>query len=236
MGQRRATKEARDARAHVGGPFAGVDEAGRGPVLGPLVVAGVLVEDEATLRALGVKDSKQLSPAAREALYPKILERARVAVRVLTNHDLDARMASATLNAIEVEVFADVLEELTPRTAFLDAADVVAERFGASVLARLPSACHVVSEHKADARYPCVAAASVVAKVVRDREIAKISLDLGVDVGSGYSHDPVTRAFLERWVREHGRLPPCARARWDTSRAALNRKITEFPGTLEGSG
>ncbi|MHB8585859.1 MAG: ribonuclease HII [Thermoplasmatota archaeon] len=225
---RRATHEAARARREIGGPFAGVDEAGRGPVLGPLVVAGVRVDDEDSLRRLHVKDSKQLTSKAREDLYPKILARAHVAVRVLTHADLNRRMPTETLNEIEIAAFAEILEELGARTAFVDAADVVAERFGAHIVARLPTGCHVVSEHKADERYPCVSAASIVAKVVRDREIARIAAELGAEIGSGYSHDPATRAFLSSFVREHRRLPPYVRLRWETARQAMNLPLTEF--------
>lgn len=225
---RRATRAASLARTDVGGPFAGVDEAGRGPVLGPLVVAGVRVDDERDLRRLGVKDSKKLTPAARESLYPRILESARVAVRIISHDELNRRQGAETLNEIEVVAFAEILDELGARCAFVDAADVVAERFGALVTARLAGACHVVAEHKADDRYPCVAAASVVAKVLRDREIEAISRSLGLDVGSGYSHDPVTRKFLRDWVKEHEALPPCTRVHWETARMLLNRSLDDY--------
>lgn len=225
---RRASREAANARREIGGPFGGVDEAGRGPVLGPLVVAGVRVDDEKALRTLGVKDSKKLSPAAREALFPKIHDAAKVVVRVIPHDEINRRQPTETLNEIEVVAFADVLDELDARTAFVDAADVVAERFGALVSARLSKACRVVSEHKADDRYPTVAAASVVAKVVRDRAVAQIGRALGCEVGSGYSHDPVTRAFLRDWVKEHDALPPFSRIHWETARALMNRRLDEF--------
>lgn len=225
---RRATRAASLARREVGGPFAGVDEAGRGPVLGPLVVAGVRVDDDKVLRKLAVKDSKKLTPAAREAMYPRILDVARVAVRIVPHDELNARMPQENLNAIEVAAFADVLNELNARMAFVDAADVVPERFGSLVTARLSGPCHVVSEHKADDRYPTVAAASVVAKVLRDREIEAIGRALGCEIGSGYSHDPVTRQFLRDWVKDHDALPPCARIHWEPARMLMNRSLDEY--------
>lgn len=218
--------------APAAGPVAGVDEAGRGPVLGPLVVAGVLVADEAPLRELGVRDSKKLTPLKREELEPLIrAAAARVAVRVVAPAELDARMARASLNVVEEEVFADVLTELAAPRAVLDACDVDAARFGVRVRARLPHACDVVSEHKADDRHPCVAAASVVAKVARDRAIAALAAEHG-DIGSGYSHDPRTQAYLKAYVARHGDLPSFARRRWETSERLVpkNRSILEFTG------
>lgn len=230
------------------GPVAGVDEAGRGPVLGPLVVAGVLVESEKALAKLGVKDSKKLAPAKREALAAEIRSVAtEVVVRVVEPAEIDLQMSEKRLS--EVAWFAEVLAALAPRDAALragawaalpatearlDAADVNAERFGAHVRAACGTAWTVVAQHKADDRYPCVSAASIVAKVERDRAIAEIAREHGADVGSGYSHDERTRAWLAGYVREHGKLPPCARTYWETSQRLVPRKertLIQFEGT-----
>lgn len=214
------------------GPVAGVDEAGRGPVLGPLVVAGVLAPSERALRALGVKDSKKLTPPKREGLDREIRTRWRVAVVVVENDELDHRMSRASLNQIEVELFADVLRELDAPRAYLDAADVVATRFGEDVAVRLRHAVAVRAEHKADDRRACVAAASIVAKVARDARIERIAADLGCEIGSGYVHDPRTIAWLKAWVAEHGDLPACARRMWAPARSILaeskQRGLGEF--------
>jgi ribonuclease HII len=186
------------------------------------VVAGVRVDDEQVLRRIKVKDSKQLTPSRREELDAAIRKRAQVALRVLTHHELNARMGEESLNEIEAVAFAEILDELGARTAFVDAADVVPERFGAHIVARMSGACHVVAEHKADERYPCVSAASIVAKVARDREIETIAKRIGRSIGSGYSHDAVTRAFLLDYVKENRRLPEFTRVKWETARQALN--------------
>lgn len=210
--------------------LAGVDEAGRGPVLGPLVVAAVLIESDAPLRELGVKDSKKLSPAKREALVPLIREAcARVEVRVVHAEELNARMPKSNLNEIEVEAFAELLRALRPGEAVLDACDVKADRFGRNVGARLDHACVIRAEHEADARHPVVAAASIVAKVERDRIMQEHCSEFG-DCGSGYSHDTRTQAWLAGWVAEHGSLPRIARAEWETSRRLVkkDRTLLEF--------
>ena len=221
--------------------LAGVDEAGRGPVLGPLVVAAVLVENDRSLRKLGVKDSKLLTPKKREELEPEIRRLAlRVETRVLPAEELNARMPKQNLNEIEVDAFAELLERIfrdpparsrplkpgaPALTAVLDACDVNADRFGRNVGARVTHACVIKSLHEADARHPVVAAASIVAKVERDRLMHAICAEHGA-CGSGYSHDVVTQDWLKAYVAEHKRLPPFARAAWETARRLVPRDHT----------
>lgn len=203
------------------GPVAGVDEAGRGPVLGPLVVAGVLAPSERAVRALGVKDSKKLSPKKRETLDAEIRARFRVAVRVIPNDELDHRMTRDSLNAVEAEAFAEVLRELDAPRAYVDACDTVPARYAADIQALLGNRVPVRAFHGADDRYASVAAASIVAKVLRDAEVARIAADLGCSIGSGYVHDERTMAWLRAYVSEHRRLPDCARKMWAPARAVL---------------
>lgn len=205
-----------------------MDEAGRGPVLGPLVVAAVLVETQEALRGLGVKDSKLLSPKKREELEPRIRETARrVEVAVLHADELNRRMPRMNLNKIEAWAFAGLLRRLQPKEAVLDACDVDAARFGRSVAAkaRLPT-CVIRAEHEADANHPVVAAASIIAKVERDRWMTRIAKEHGIECGSGYSHDAVTRKFLEGYVKQNGKLPPFARSEWETSKRLLPATTT----------
>jgi ribonuclease HII len=211
----------------------GADEAGRGPVIGPLVVAAVMVEDDLPLRELGVRDSKLLSPARRESLFDRIMAMARVETSVATPEEIDAR-GEGSLNELEVQHFAAVIDRLAPHKVFVDAADVVAERFGRDICSLLRCRPEMVSCHRADAAYPVVSAASIVAKVVRDRAVRSISEELGEDVGSGYPTDPVTKAFLERWTRDHGDLPPHTRRSWATARKMQSMcKITKLDNWTE---
>lgn len=195
----------------------GADEAGRGPVLGPLVVAAVMVEDDLSLRLLKVKDSKQLPPSKREELYDEIMSIARVEISVASPEEIDAR-GEGRLNELEVQHFATVIDRLAPHKVFVDAADVAAERFGQNILSLLRCRPDMVSCHRADSFYPVVSAASIIAKVARDRAVRSIGKELGEDIGSGYPTDPVTIAFLERWTRENGDLPPYTRRSWATAR------------------
>ena len=200
----------------------GIDEAGRGPVLGPLVVAGVVCEDQEVLRALGVRDSKLLTPDRRLALAGEIERVATSRIRHISAAELDASMEEESLNRIEARVFADVIRDLAPEEVVVDACDPDEGRFGTHILRHLGYDLPLIAEHKADQNHPVVSAASIVAKVSRDAEVRRIGRELGESVGSGYAHDPETRAFLKRWVAVHGEMPPHARLAWKTSQSLLS--------------
>ena len=204
--------------------IAGVDEAGRGPVIGPLVIAGVVVKEEHSeaLVEWGVRDSKQLTPRRREALELTIQRIAlQVEVLEISANEIDTqRLAKRSLNDLEAQWMAMVLEHLQWDIAYVDAADVVAERYGRTIQAHLKTEKPIVSEHKADQNYPVVAAASILAKVRRDRRIAELHKQYG-DFGSGYPSDSKTRRFLKEWITKHGTFPEIVRKTWETARKIL---------------
>ena len=103
----------------------GVDEAGRGPVIGALVVAGVLVENDAELIRIGARDSKQLTPNQRETLAKQIKDIVvKYEIMVIPASDIDDLRKVMTLNELEVSVFSKVIEKLKPDICYVDAADV----------------------------------------------------------------------------------------------------------------
>ena len=212
----------------------GVDEAGRGPVLGPLVVAGVAVESDVALRQMNVRDSKKLSPERREALAPEIEKVARYELAVISAERIDVMRAEMSLNDFEAKLFAELIERLHPETAYVDAADVDEIEFKRCVKRELPFPVEIVSQHNADELFPVVSAASILAKVRRDREMRAIEEEFGVPIGSGYSHDVQTIAFLEKWIKDKGTLPRHTRTSWDTARRLLAesriRKLDDFGG------
>ncbi len=199
---------------------AGVDEAGRGCVIGPLVIAGVLVKEEKlpVLTRLGVKDSKLLSAKRREALAVEIARLAeKHVIMKLAPVEIDRAVESGRklhkLNRLEAQTMAKVIEALKPDVAFVDAADVLEERFGNHIREGLSFDVKVVAEHKADRTYPVVSAASIIAKVERDREIALLAGVYG-DFGTGYLADSRTTRFLRQWLQVHGEYPDCVRKSW----------------------
>lgn len=210
---------------------AGMDEAGRGPMLGPMVVCGVVFDPEGCrqLDNSNVRDSKMVTPRQRLELYDKIQETARgIAIRSIPAGEIDRkRKRGISLNHIEAVAFGSILRELEPEVAYMDAADVNSWRFGETVF-RLsglrPGQCKVVSEHKADERYKVVAAASIIAKVIRDRFIKSLQTDFG-DIGSGYPGDPKSIRFVRECVKSR-RIPPFVRQSWESVRVI----IEEFGG------
>ncbi|MEM4245951.1 MAG: ribonuclease HII [Candidatus Bathyarchaeia archaeon] len=202
--------------------IAGVDDAGRGPVLGPLVICGLLLASskQSALQRLNVRDSKVLSPRTRETLYGKIIELADAyVIEQIEPETIDQyvnrRRKFQGLNLLEAEVMAKILVELKPDVAYIDASDVDEERFGRWVSQMLPAGIEVVSEHHADRKYPIVAASSIIAKVTRDREVERLKRDYG-DFGSGYASDPRTRRFLIEYFNKNQAFPNFVRRSWKT--------------------
>jgi len=200
----------------------GVDDAGRGPVIGPMVLAGVaLYEDRVRiLEELGVRDSKVLSPSTRLRLSDRILEVAdRVEIEVVQPREIDEyvqrRRKLWKLNRLEAEKMALLLRKIGPSIAYVDAPDVDAERFGKTVEEILSGGVEIIAKHHADETYPLVSAASIVAKVRRDREVEWLKARYG-DFGSGYPSDPRTRKFIQKLLNEKGEVPDFVRKSWKT--------------------
>jgi ribonuclease HII len=205
--------------------IAGVDDVGRGPIMGPLVIAGVLIPDEAQegLRAMGVRDSKLLTPEARTRLDAKIRSIAtKVAFVEAQPKEIDNFVLHGgrlrRLNFLEARMMAQVIGQLGPEEAYVDASDVNEARYAESIREFIPpylKGMKIFSEHHADRTYPVVSAASIIAKVMRDAAIESLHGDYG-DFGSGYITDPKTMSFLREWRRTHGEYPPIVRLSWKT--------------------
>ena len=200
----------------------GLDEAGRGCLLGPLVVAGVSVTQAGArkLKEIGVRDSKKLSPSQREALYPEIL---KVASRVrwlgISPGEIDEVVNRGIrlrrLNYLEAVYFARVIDALDAHRVTVDASDIIPRRFRNDIVANLGRPCRVSAFHKADRNFPVVSAASIIAKVERDRAVARLREENG-DFGSGYPSDPLTRSFFIERMKRGEALPGYVRRSWKT--------------------
>lgn len=201
----------------------GVDEAGRGPVIGPMIIAGICAPREELVK-LGVRDSKKLTKKRREKLYEEIRKiAAKVVVEIIPPEEIDRMREEMTLNEIEVLIFAKVINRLDCSEVYVDAADVDAQRFAREISRHLKRNVTIISEHKADEKYPEVSAASIIAKVERDRRIEKIVKEIG-DFGSGYPADPRTAKFLEEYYLEYGELPPHTRHSWKNAKKLERKK------------
>lgn len=198
----------------------GVDEAGKGAVLGPLVVAAVAAQEWDAVAVLGERDSKALAPRRREALCAEIVASLPFAVVEVSADAIDAARGRETMNAIVAGAHAESLRRLfvsghRVTVAYLDACDVREGRYAATVGGQLGFPCTVVANHHADNLLAVVAAASIVAKVHRDRAIRLLEDEHG-PLGSGYPSDPATCRFLDSCLDAGGPLPPFVRGSWRT--------------------
>ena len=208
--------------------LAGVDEAGKGAVLGSLFVAGVCIDSSGLkhLERMGLKDSKALSAKRREFLSKRIEKICAVQLLEITAQQIDELRTVLTINDILVKGHAQALQFLKPDIAFVDAADVDASRFSERV-SEASGISTVIAEHNADANYAVVSAASIVAKVSRDASIKALERSLGTEVGSGYPSDATTISFLKEWVSFRGDLPPETRRSWKTAQNLLSAAAGE---------
>lgn len=200
----------------------GVDDAGRGPVIGPLVIAGVAFQDYQIkeLQELGVKDSKVLTPRRRSALDREVRRLAvQFEVSDLSPYEVDKTVLEGwkyhRLNWLEAITMAEVIKKLHPEVAYVDASDVDELRFAQQIREVLPFDVRIISEHHADANYVVVGAASIVAKVHRDEAVARLRERYG-NFGSGYPSDPKTRQFLLKRIKRGGTVPDFVRRSWKT--------------------
>ncbi len=207
----------------------GVDEAGRGPVIGPLVIAGVLAseEDFEALTQMGVKDSKKLAKNTRTRLYQEITKNYNYYSVKEDPKEIDNLKTKMTLKNIEAIKFTEVINKLKPKKAYIDAADAVPANFKKAIEETLKQPTALIVEHKADENYPIVSAASIIAKVERDMVIEKLSQKYG-NIGSGYPADPTTQLFLKEWYQKNKSFPDIVRESWKTIEKFKNGKITEF--------
>ena len=197
----------------------GADDAGRGPVLGPMVIAGVTIDekDEHLLKEIGAKDSKLLSPKQREELFDKIKSLVKsYHIEIISPKEIDNAIDSenSNLNDLEALNFAKCVNALKPDIAIIDCPSTNIQAYTIHLKTYLNVLPQLIIEHKAE-RHPIVAAASILAKVTRDREIEKIQKTIKEPIGSGYPADPVTKEFIKNNWNKHQAI---FRHTWETYR------------------
>lgn len=181
----------------------GIDEAGRGPLLGPLVMCGVSIEKSnlPQLAKLGLKDSKLLSEKKRNEFYKIIKQLAKVKIIKLQPRDIDKSLndPKCNLNLLEAKSTAKILKYLKPDTAYIDLPEKYPDRYNKKITTYLNKSINpkLISEHKADYKYPIVSAASIIAKVERDKVLKQLRKTYP-DIGSGYPSDQTSKDFLKK--------------------------------------
>ncbi len=195
----------------------GIDDAGRGPVIGPMVLAGCLIdaETEQEFKKLGVKDSKQLTPKRRSYLADLIREKAEdFEVIVVYPDEIDGKNFDGTnLNEVEAIACAGIINKMNKGygkvKVVVDCPSAGIIKWKDSLKTKIDNLSNldVVCEHKADVNHVAVSAASIIAKDVREKEMAVLKEKYGSEIGSGYTSDPNTIRFLEKHAnkyKDHG--------------------------------
>lgn len=201
----------------------GVDEAGRGSMVGPLVIAGVTIKQSKLkiLSQLGVRDSKKLTPLSRERLYKKIINLVDdYSIAKLSPKQVDVFVTKHQLNYLEALHMAKIIKKLQPSVSYVDACDVNAARFGVKIT-MLAKTGKIKSYHHADTKFVVVSAASIIAKVTRDRAVAKLNCNLG----SGYPSDAKTVEFVRNWFSKYGKVPDFVRKSWAPVRLLTSQPL-----------
>lgn len=191
----------------------GLDEAGRGPLFGPMVLCGVY-GSASKLREMGVRDSKQLTAKARTLLSVRIKEICRWKAVVVTPSEIDEAVFKGGLNELEARHFASIIREMGYEEAVVDCADVDEKRFAGKISA-LSGCRNVTAEHRADVNHPSVSAASIIAKTMRDSIISEIQSEIAEPIGSGYPSDAVSIRFVTKHYMDHSSLPSFVRRSWE---------------------
>ncbi|MFP4115702.1 MAG: ribonuclease HII [Candidatus Aenigmatarchaeota archaeon] len=209
----------------------GVDEAGRGAVVGPLCIAAVVVEEnrQEKLERMGVDDSKKLSRQRREELEDEIKDVLEdFAVVKIPAEAIDEEMKRKSLNLIESERMAELIEALRPDKAIVDATEAKTENVKRTIQSLLDEEVReeveIVSENHADENYPVVSAASILAKVTRDRSVSGLEEKLNQEIGNGYPSDGRTKEFLKKMIEEDGRFSRVVRESWTTAERIIKEK------------
>ena len=201
----------------------GIDEAGRGSMLGPLVIAGISLDKRKLkkLSSIGVKDSKKLSPELREHLYKKIIEIVDdYYITKISTRSIDASVKKHGPNHLEAKYMAKVVSKLNSDTSYVDSCDVNPRRFGKEISA-LSDNHKIKSYHHADSKFVIVSAASILAKVTRDRAIAKLRKNH--NLGSGYPSDSVSVKFVTKYYKINHVMPSFVRKSWKPIRRILEK-------------
>ena len=203
----------------------GVDEAGRGSMIGPLVISGVTIDKKNVkkLKSIGVQDSKKLSPKTREILYKKIIEIVddyyvvRISPKII-----DQSVFKHKLNHLEAKNMAKVIKKLNPKVAYVDSCDVDYKRFGKEI-SSLTYNSKIISRHHADSRFIVVAAASIIAKVSRDKSIHRLKKNF--DLGSGYPSDKNTVKCVKKLLSSKKKSYSFIRMSWKPVQKIINKNL-----------
>ncbi|HIH42633.1 TPA: ribonuclease HII [Candidatus Woesearchaeota archaeon] len=241
----------------------GIDEAGRGPIIGPLVICGAVIDekDGARLKSIGVKDSKLLTPKQREDLFDKVKSIVKsYKILIIEPDEIDDAVESDTLNLNWLEAIksAEIMHELEKDVKFEKAIlDCPSNNISAyknyvkNEFKKLESknkintpdksdkkhsVINIIAEHKADFNYPVVSAASILAKVTRDAEIHKIEQKVRKELGNAVNIGSgyPSDPYTQKFLKEnYKKFTGIFRKSWSTYKDITNVEIKAKAAKLQ---
>ena len=196
-----------------------------------MVMAGIVIDksDIPKLKSLGVKDSKLLTKEKRGSLFSKIKSTVKAhKIIIISPKEIDRALESdhLNLNWLEAHKTAEIINKLKPDKAILDCPSNNIKAYKNYVKKLLKHKTELIVEHKADINHPEASAASILAKVTRDREIEKIQKKYG-NTGPGYPSNEITQKFLKENWEKH---PEIFRKTWSSYK---KHKEGKHQSTLE---
>jgi len=208
----------------------GVDEAGRGSLIGPIIVAGISVSKKSLseMVEIGIKDSKLLTRKKRQILFGDVIGLAEsICICRIDIEDIDFHVSKNHLNLLEAEAMAITIGNMDSYKTYVDSCDVNPSRYKRTINSFLKrNNTKLISMHHADRLNVVVSGASIIAKVIRDSEISKIRLKYG-DLGSGYPSDKKTIKFVQEWFEQNREIPPFARKSWKPAQLILSHTVMQ---------
>jgi len=205
----------------------GIDDSGRGPVIGPMILAGCFIDSEIEkeFRSLGVRDSKQITPRRREFLAEEIRKKAKAFdVVIVSPEEIDkSKDKGIKLNELEAIMAAKIINNINKGKGkikiVLDCPSTSIKKWGDFLKMHIKnlSNLEIFCEHKADKNHISVSAASILAKSEREKQMDKLKKKYGKEIGSGYTSDPKTQAFVAKNAKKHTGL---FRKSWSTWKKA----------------
>lgn len=210
----------------------GIDDAGRGPIIGPMVLAGCLIDEKTqrSFKKLGIKDSKELTQKRREHFEKIIKEKAETfEIALAYPLEIDGKNYDGiNLNKLEAIKAAQIINRINKGfkkiKVIIDCPSVSIIKWRDFLMTKIRNLLNleIVCEHKADKNHISVAAASILAKCVREKEMSLLKEKYGDGVGSGYCHDPITRKFLDEHFRKYNK-EGIFRKTWQTWRNVITK-------------
>ncbi len=201
----------------------GIDEAGRGAVIGPLVITGVILNQDHLHKINGLKDSKKLTPSKRLEIFNKFNHNVRLRIIEIYPKEIDDALESKELNLnwLEARKIAVIINHLKPDKAIIDCPSSNKQSFLTYLKEYLTTNPKIILEHQADEKYPVVALASIFSKVTRDTIVKEIEDKIKKNIGSGYPSDPRTKEFLKKYHKDYVNI---IRTSWQTYKKLTKKK------------